>query len=236
MVSWYFSAIRSTPSSISASFERGTHTSSIIVVPLTASRPVRDNRRAWSSSSDSAASSAGTTCVAPAASQSAPTAVRSAAGSRVSKAARSRASVDSGRPMFAMSLTAFTVVRSISSRRDGTWPPSMIRQTASQAAAAEANSAASTSCWGGCGFRARVARTTMPSEPSEPTRRRVRSYPATPFAVRRPVDIRRPSARTTSRPRTYSAVTPYFTQHRPPDAVPMLPPIVHISQLEGSGG
>ena len=112
----------------------------------------------------------------------------------------------------------------------------MIRHTASQAAAPEANSAASTSGSGGCGFRARVARTTIPSEPSEPTKRRVMSYPATPFAVRRPVDMSRPSARTTSRPRTYSAVTPYFTQHSPPEAVPMLPPIVHISQLEGSGG
>lgn len=112
----------------------------------------------------------------------------------------------------------------------------MIRHTASQAAAPDANSAASTSCRGGCGLRARTARTTMPSEPSEPTNRRVRSYPATPFAVRRPVVIRRPSASTTSRPRTYSAVTPYLTQHSPPDAVPMLPPIVHISQLEGSGG
>lgn len=112
----------------------------------------------------------------------------------------------------------------------------MIRTTASQAARADPNSAASTNCWGGCGLSARIARTTMPSDPSDPTKRRVRSYPATPFAVRRPVDMSRPSASTTSRPRTYSAVTPYFTQHRPPEAVPMFPPIVHISQLEGSGG
>ncbi len=236
MVRSYLAAMRSMPSSMSPSRERGTHTSSIIVVPLTASRAVRDRRRAWRRSSDSAASSAGTTCVAPAASHSAPTAARSAAGSVVSKAARSRASVVSGRPMWARSLTALTVVRSISSRRDGTCPPSMIRQIASQAADAEANSAASTSCSGGLGRSASTARTTMPREPSEPTKRRVRSYPATPLAVRRPVDIRRPSARTTSRPRTYSAVTPYLTQHRPPEAVPMLPPMVHISQLEGSGG
>ncbi len=112
----------------------------------------------------------------------------------------------------------------------------MMRHTASLAAAPEANSAASTSCSGGLGRSARTARTTMPREPSEPTKSRVRSYPATPLTVRRPVESSRPSARTTSRPRTYSAVTPYFTQHRPPEAVPMLPPMVHISQLEGSGG
>lgn len=116
----YFSAMRSTPVSISASLERGTHTSSIIVVPLTASSAVSERRRAWSRSSDSAASSAGTTWVAPAASHRAPTAARSAAGSRVSKAARSSASVVSGSPMFAIALTAFTVVRSMSSSSDGT--------------------------------------------------------------------------------------------------------------------
>lgn len=112
----------------------------------------------------------------------------------------------------------------------------MIAQTASQAAAAESNSAASTSCAGGCGRSARTALTTMPRLPSEPTNSLVRSYPATPLAVRRPVLSSRPSARTTSRPSTYSAVTPYLTQHRPPEAVPMFPPMVHISQLEGSGG
>lgn len=57
----YFSAIRSMPSSIAPSRERGTHTSSIIVVPLTASSAVSESRRACSRSSDSAASSAGTT-------------------------------------------------------------------------------------------------------------------------------------------------------------------------------
>lgn len=138
--------------------------------------------------------------------------------------------------MFARELTARTVVRSISSSRDGVWPRSMIWQMASQAADAEANSAARTSCWGGAGFSARTAFTTMPRLPSEPTNSRVRSYPATPLAVRRPVVSSRPSARTTSRPSTYSAVTPYFTQHSPPDAVPMLPPMVQVSQLEGSGG
>ncbi|KIX76488.1 hypothetical protein SF12_18555 [Streptomyces sp. MBRL 601] len=236
MVRSYRVAISSTPSRSSARRERGTHTSSIIVVPLTASRATRDIRRAARRSSDSASVSAGTTPVAPAASQRAPTAARSAAGSGVSKAASSSASVVSGRPMRAIALTARTVVRSMSSSRDGVCPSAMIRQTASPAAAAEGNSAASASCLGGRGLRARTALTTTPRLPSEPTKSRVRSYPATPLAVRRPVVRRRPSARTTSRPRTYSAVTPYLTQHRPPEAVPMLPPMVQVSQEEGSGG
>lgn len=236
MVNPYFSATAAVPSSISASRVRGTHTSSIIVADLMVSRAVRESLRAWSSSSDSAVSAAGTTSVAPAATHSSPTAARSAAGSGVSKAHRSSASVVLGSPMRASLFTAWTVVRSISSSSDGVWPRSMIAQTAAQAAAAEGNSAASASCAGGCGLRASTALTTMPRLPSEPTKSLVRSYPATPLAVRRPVVRRRPSARTTSRPRTYSAVTPYFTQHRPPEAVPMFPPMVHVSQLDGSGG
>jgi hypothetical protein len=77
-----------------------------------------------------------------------------------------------------MSFRAFTarsVVRSISSISDGTWPLSMIRLTASPAAAAEGNSAASASCWGGFGFSASTARTTMPRVPSEPVNSRVMS-------------------------------------------------------------
>ena len=34
---------------------------------------------------------------------------------------------------------------------------------------------------------------------------------------------------------TASRVTPYFTQHRPPALVPMLPPIEQNSKLAGSG-
>jgi hypothetical protein len=45
-----------------------------------------------------------------------------------------------------------------------------------------------------------------------------------------------PSARTTSRLRTASRVTPYFTQQSPPAFVPRLPPIEHVSSLAGSGG
>ena len=75
-----------------------------------------------------------------------------------------------------------------------------------------------------------------PRVPSEPTISRVRSYPATPLTVRRPVRSTSPEASTTSSPSTESVVTPYFTQHSPPAFVERLPPIVHQSQEDGSGG
>ena len=37
-------------------------------------------------------------------------------------------------------------------------------------------------------------------------------------------------------PSTYSAVTPYLTQHMPPALVATLPPIVDDSHEPGSGG
>ncbi|CAN5147526.1 hypothetical protein BH23ACT9_BH23ACT9_17120 [soil metagenome] len=48
----------------------------------------------------------------------------------------------------------------------------------------------------------RHAAVTTPSVPSDPTSRHVRSGPATPLVVLRPVSMRVPSARTTSSPRT----------------------------------
>src|SRR5262245_12279165 len=96
--------------------------------------------------------------------------------------------------------------------------------------------AAAVNAASGAGRNANVASVTTPSVPSEPTNSRVKSYPATPFAARRPVRTTSPDASTTSSPRTKSDVTPYFTQHSPPAFVAMLPPIVDISHDDGSGG
>ena len=98
------------------------------------------------------------------------------------------------------------------------------------------NVAAAVNAASGAGRSASVASVTTPSVPSDPTINRVRSYPATPFADRRPVRTTSPDASTTSSPRTKSAVTPYFTQHSPPALVAMLPPTVDISHDDGSGG
>ena len=87
----------------------------------------------------------------------------------------------------------------------------------------------------GLGCRRTVADTITPRVPSEPVNKLVRSRPATPLAVRRPVWINRPSASTTLRPRTESPVTPYLTHRRPPALVAMLPPMVEIEALAGSG-
>ena len=57
----------------------------------------------------------------------------------------------------------------------------------------------------------------------------------TPFNERWPVRSRVPSASTTSSASTDSLVTPYFAQCRPPALVAMLPPIVEIATLAGSG-
>jgi hypothetical protein len=108
--------------------------------------------------------------------------------------------------------------------------------TAAHAAATSVKVAAAVNGVPAFGRRASVTSVTTPSVPSEPTNRWVRSYPATPFAVGRPVRITDPSARTTSRSRTQSPVTPYFTQHSPPAFVATLPPIVELSQEAGSGG
>src|SRR6266704_440989 len=80
----------------------------------------------------------------------------------------------------------------------------------------------------GRGRSRKVADVITPRVPSDPTIRLVRSYPATPLIVRRPVRSTRPSASTTSSPSTASRVTPYFTQRSPPALVARLPPIVEL--------
>lgn len=81
----------------------------------------------------------------------------------------------------------------------------------------------------GMGRSRTVARTTIPSTPSEPTNSETRSSPVTPLIDRWPTVMSSPSASTTSRASTDSRVTPYFAQRRPPALVATLPPIVEIS-------
>ena len=115
-------------------------------------------------------------------------------------------------------------------------PRPAIPATAVPAAAVEPKTATMVSDSSGTGRSATVTSVITPRVPSAPTKSRVRSYPATPLAVRRPVRSTSPEASTTSSPRTYSVVTPYLTQHMPPALVETLPPIVEDSQEPGSGG
>src|SRR4051794_6426385 len=124
----------------------------------------------------------------------------------------------------------------MNSSSDGPTPEAMIRATAASAEVAEAQTAALVRAAPGAGRSARVTSGVTPSVPSDPTMSRVRSYPATPLAVRRPVRRTSPSASTTSSARTKSAVTPYLTQHRPPALVATFPPTVDNSHDDGSGG
>src|SRR5438874_378215 len=117
----------------------------------------------------------------------------------------------------------------MSSSRLGRQPAAVIASTADPAAATVWNTATIVSDGSGAGRSLTVIFVITPSVPSEPTNRPVRSYPATPLAVRRPQVSTSPSASTTSSPSTYSRVTPYLTQHMPPASVDTLPPIVDVS-------
>ena len=87
----------------------------------------------------------------------------------------------------------------------------------------------------GRGTSATVASVITPSVPSEPQNRPTISSPDTPLTVSWPVRSTRPSASTTVRDRTELRVTPYLTQRSPPALMAMLPPIVEMSMLDGSG-
>ena len=82
----------------------------------------------------------------------------------------------------------------------------------------------------------KVASVTTPSSPSEPTNRPAKSNPDLFLWVRPPNRTIPPPARTTSKPRTKSRVTPYLRQRGPPALVAMLPPMVQSARLAGSGG
>ncbi len=74
--------------------------------------------------------------------------------------------------------------------------------TVAPASRAEAKSAAPVRGRPAAGRSASVASVMIPSVPSLPTNSRVRSYPATPLTVRRPVRSTSPEASTTSSPST----------------------------------
>ena len=96
------------------------------------------------------------------------------------------------------------------------------------AAAMESNPATSSAWKGGSGMSFSVASVTTPSRPSEPTNKPVKSNPVLFLWVRPPNRTMAPPARTTSRPRTKSRVTPYLRQRGPPALVAMVPPIAAI--------
>ncbi|CAB5002158.1 unannotated protein [freshwater metagenome] len=144
------------------------------------------------------------------------------------------ASADVSSPIGRQFSTAVIVARSMTSSMLGV-SRLMIPSTALPAENRSGKTATAVVGGGGSGRSRRRAIVTMPSVPSLPTMRPARSYPATPFTVRRPSRVMRPSASTTSRPSTASRVTPYFTQHSPPAFVLTLPPIEQKSLLAGSG-
>jgi hypothetical protein len=71
----------------------------------------------------------------------------------------------------------------------------------------------------------RVTSVMMPRVPSEPTNKRVRSYPAADFRLRRAVCITRPSDKTTFNDMTVSRIVPYRTAVVPLARVDAIPPI-----------
>src|SRR6202000_2388783 len=75
-----------------------------------------------------------------------------------------------------------------------------------------------------------------PSVPSLPTKSLVRLSPATSLRRGPPSRTAVPSASATVMPSTWPVVTPYFTQHRPPALVAILPLMLQISYDDGSGG
>ncbi len=81
-----------------------------------------------------------------------------------------------------------------------------------------------------CGMTAsfKVISVTMPSVPSEPTKRPVKLYPAEDLRGRRRVLMTVPSARTTVRLITQSFMVPYLTAFVPLQFVPTIPPILAL--------
>jgi hypothetical protein len=123
----------------------------------------------------------------------------------------------------------------MNSRSDGSIVSS-ISTTARPAAAADGKNATSVDGSRPATRSRSVASTITARAPSDPTSRRVRSSPATFLRVVRAVCRTLPSARTTVRAAMWSPVSPYFRQQAPPALVAMLPPMVEMSPLEGSGG
>ena len=146
----------------------------------------------------------------------------------------SSACAEESNPIGRNASTASIVVRSMSSSIDGVIAV-ITASTARPAATTSSKTATAVIACGGIGRSRKRAMVTIPNVPSLPTMSPARSYPATPLTVRRPRRVTRPSASTTSSPRTASRVTPYFTQHSPPALVLTLPPMEQKSFDAGSG-
>ena len=117
----------------------------------------------------------------------------------------------------------------MSSSVTGPRPAAASPATACPAASSDGKKAISVARGGGAGRSRRVASVTIAERPLRADDSGISPYPATSFTFLPPSRMSVPSAITTSRPRTASRVTPYFTQHSPPAFVPRLPPIVHCS-------
>ena len=124
--------------------------------------------------------------------------------------------------------------RSMNSSAEGCDPDLNISATAVQARSALANGTNISALCEGQGNNFKVASVTIAKVPSLPTISDVRLYPVLFFSVLAPVFITDPSAKTTSRLRTQSLVTPYFTARGPPLFSAMFPPMVQVPREAGS--
>src|SRR3569623_1990147 len=88
----------------------------------------------------------------------------------------------------------------------------------------------------GRGVSLSVASVISASVPSEPIRRRVRSYPVDPLLVYVPQQNPSPVPATARRPSVFSRGVPYLTARGPAALQARLPPMLHQGEELGSGG
>ncbi len=122
------------------------------------------------------------------------------------------------------------------SRAAGTIPAPSTSRIAAQPWARVEWKAISASAASGAGISRRRTAVMIPSVPSEPIRRLLRSYPATSLRWGPPSAIVSPGGITASMPVTQAPVTPYLKAWGPPALVATLPPICDCSDAPGSGG
>src|SRR5882724_1606006 len=126
--------------------------------------------------------------------------------------------------------------RSASSSTRGRSPSRSSAEIAAPAAGTSENTPSTVAAAVGSGNSLTVSSVITPNVPSVPTKPATRSYAVTPLAVRRPQRSTSPPISATSRPSTYSRVTPYLNARGPPALVDALPPIEQNSSDAGSGG
>ena len=114
----------------------------------------------------------------------------------------------SGWSSWACSLTARIIAASSSSHRAIGTPACTVAIAVATAASTLGSEHTADDTASGMGRRRRVSSVIMPSVPSEPMNRCVKSKPAEDLRARVPVWMTRPSASTTSRSRTFSRIVP----------------------------